>query len=302
MLSSKDIFNKKVYLTNKKGADRRFGRVRAVVFHPSKPKAVGVLVKRPDAALMVKRKERFVAFDRLQPLEDGNWHIVDESDSWDKAACKRLGVDLDECILWDLMPVRTDKGRELGSINSVYFDENTFAIDHIDISANGAERGLLGAANIAGEYLLGYNEGCIVVRDEVGEVTVAGGLAAKAGESWATAKHNVKESQDNLTEKTGEAVNKGAYKLGEAIGSLKSAAVETKEVFTETSGIGVDKAKKPAETAEEKPAAKKAEQPKKQEPKSGADKAAFALGKQLGRASHMFKDFKDEYNKASRGE
>ena len=81
------------------------------------------------------------------------------------------------------------------------------------------------------------------------------------------------------TKKAGDAINDGAYKAGEAIGIVR------------------DKASRAAEEHE----ARKREAEANGE-YTGVDKAANLLGKQLGRASGMFKGFKDEFDKAPRGD
>ena len=68
MITTTQIGKKRVYLRNKKGRLKKFGKIRAVVFHPSKPQAIGAVIKRPDFLLMFKRKERFVALDRSRPI------------------------------------------------------------------------------------------------------------------------------------------------------------------------------------------------------------------------------------------
>lgn len=288
MFSSSELYNKRVFVTNKKGARKSYGKIRSVVFHPSKAQAVGLIVKRPDLALMVKRKDSFVAMDRIEIREDGPL-IIDQPDTWDTAACRRLGIEYDQCILWDYMPVKTTSGRELGAVSSVFFDEGTFKVDHIDISTGSASRKILGASNIVRQNILGYKDGAIIVDDSIGEVREAGGVAAQAGEAWATAKHKGSQVVQDASAKAqeagkraGEAVDKGAYGLGKAIGSLKTAAGETAEAAkAEASAHGGQGAQAaPAQT------------------KSG--KAAQKVGRQLGRASHMFKDFKDEFDKASK--
>lgn len=71
MPSTDDAHKLHVYVRNSKGELKRFGRVRATVFHPNEPRVVGLVIKRPDALLMVKRKERFAAIDRIEPVEGG---------------------------------------------------------------------------------------------------------------------------------------------------------------------------------------------------------------------------------------
>ena len=182
MITTTQIGKKRVYLRNKKGRLKKFGKIRAVVFHPSKPQAIGAVIKRPDFLLMFKRKERFVALDRFRQVE-GGLEVVDQADSWDTAACKRMGVDYDSCIIWDYMPIVTDAGRELGNITDIALDEDTYAIDHVDIAPNSLNRAILGSANIPANMIRGYKDNAIVVKDEIGEIEETGGVAAKAGEA-----------------------------------------------------------------------------------------------------------------------
>lgn len=270
MHSSDDAHKERVFTRNRKGELKRFGKVRSLVFHPKDAKLIGIIIKRPDALLMVKRKERFAAIDRIEQVE-GGIAVEDGADSWDEAACKRLGVDLDECILWEYMPVRTESGRELGTIRSIFFDD-AFNVDHIDISSSSLSRTLLGDSVIEVDKIIGYENGAIVVRDAVGEVEESGGVAAKAGEAWAKTKHAASEG----AKKAGDAVNDGAFKAGEAIGDIRKKATE----------------------AIDEHAAKKQEEIARGE-YTGVDKAANLFGQQLGKAAGMFKGFKEEFDKAS---
>lgn len=271
MPSTDDAHKLHVYVRNSKGELKRFGRVRATVFHPNEPRVVGLVIKRPDALLMVKRKERFAAIDRIEPVE-GGISVIDAADSWDAEACKRMGVDYDACIIWEYMPVRTESGQEIGLVSNVVYSGDDYTIEHIDISTNSANRVLLGSSLIPREQIVGYRDGAIIVKDAEADVEETGGAAAAAGVAWAKTKHAASQG----TKKAGEAINEGAYKAGEVIGAVR------------------DRASKAAEEHE----AKKREAQERGE-YVGVDKAANLLGKQLGRASGMFKSFKEEFDKAS---
>ena len=274
MFSTDDAHKLRMYVRSKRGDLKKYGRVRAVVFHPTKPLVVGYVIKRPDALLMVKRRDRFVAFDRIRQVEGGI--CADErDDTWDSAACKRLGIDYEKCVIWENMPVRTDRGRELGTVSSITFDEGTQLVDHIDISANAVDKAILGSADIPVSCIQGYRDGAIVVDEASAETEEAGGAAAQAGVAWAKTKH----AAETATKKAGDAINDGAYKAGELIGSVR------------------EKASKAAEEHEAKKDAAK-----KRGEYTGVDKAANLFGQQLGKASGMFKEFKEELDKASRGE
>ena len=276
MISSQDMCKLRVYVRSKKDELKKYGKVHQVVFHPKRAQAVGIMVKRPDLMLMKKRDDRFVPFDRLKEVQGGLEVLHDLPDAWDKSACKRLGFDLDECIIWDYMPVMTEGGSELGLIKDVLFDEETHRVDAIDISPGSVNKAVLGATRIVPDQILGYRDGAIVVADAAAHTREAGGLAAKAGEGWAKTKHAAGEKSKRAAHKAGELVDEGAYKTGAAIGAAKRKIAEVLP-----------------EEAKEKVASVTAEKPT-------ADKAAQAFGRQLGRASHMFKDFKDEFDKASR--
>jgi sporulation protein YlmC with PRC-barrel domain len=258
--SVKELRKARIFIKNKKGKVHKLGRAYAVVFHPKKAKAVGLIVKRPDLLLMIKRKDWFVALDSLKQ-KDKNF-VVDATNkgAFGEAAFKRLDIDFDSCILWEGMPVATESGKDLGLISNVDIDKKTLEIKSIDVSSGGIDKALVGASTIARENLLGYDNGCIRVKEETPEALGDGGVAAKAGETWAKGKHAASEA----SAKAGDAINKGAYKTGQAIGSVKNAAKKR--------GLGsVEDAKKTA-------------------------------GNQLKKSRNMFKEFKEEYKKASRDE
>lgn len=278
MYSSAQAQKLRVYIRNKKDKLKKYGKVHQIIFHPSKPLAIGIAVKRPDFLLMKKRDDRFVSLDRLKRIEEG-LEVQDGNDSWGVAACKRLGVDYDKCIIWDYMPVKTPSGKELGLIKDVFFDEESFKVDCIDISPSSANRAILGASRIPVAMIRGYRDGAIVVDEEASELEEAGGLAAKAGEAWAKGKHNVAESQNAATakaEELGKKADVGAYKAGQ---SLSNQRKKMNDAFD------AHQAKKDAE--------------QKSGNLTGVDKAANDLGKQLGKASRAWKQFKKELDESS---
>ncbi|MCD8199722.1 MAG: PRC-barrel domain-containing protein [Coriobacteriaceae bacterium] len=281
MYSSRDLYNKRIYITKKsrkKTRTRRFGRLRQLVLHPTKPQVVGVIVKRPDFLLMFKRKDRFVAFDALGPHEKGLLIDPEANAALDAQACKRLGIDLDTCIVWDGMPCITTTGRELGIIADIQFDEDTLQVSSIDISSGGVERAIVGTSAIDSSFIRGYKDGAIVVDDEIGAIDPVGGAAAKAGETWANVSHSASVATKKAGQQAGDAINKGAYQTGKAIGKMRASSNERQ--------------------AKREAAEKKAAAEGKEQPATTVDKGAQAVGRQIGRASGMFKSFRDEYNKA----
>lgn len=273
MPSVHKLYGTHVFVRAKEGKLKKLGKLGVAVFHPTKKRVVGYVVKRPDALLMFKRKELFVAADRLTSI-DGGFLVEEGKDSWNEAACKRLDVDFDECVLWEGMPVKNEAGADMGTVSDVMYDARTLEVERIDVSADAVARKVLGAAEIEREQLVGFQDGAIVVSVANAQVEEAGGAAASAGEAWAKAK----ASASDAAGKAGKAVDKGAYKVGEAVGAVRKKAAQA--------------AGSKDEGAQEGKAASK--------PKVDVDKAARSVGNQLGRASRMFKDFKDEFDKASK--
>ena len=334
MLETKNLHKLKVFVSTKKGRVKKYGKVHCLVFHPSKPKAVGLMVKRPDAAMMVQRKDRFVSLDKVGFTEDGDILVeLDDRSAWDKDAAKALGVDLDLCIIWDGMAVRNLQGEELGIISNIVIGDD-LRIASIDVSSGDVNRLILGSADIALERLRGYDPQlqAIVADVEKGEVVAAGGVAAKAGEAWAKGTHKISQGQEAVSSKAAENIEETAYAAGEAIGAIKERAsakaeeLQLKEKGSELGSkageaintgayklgqaLGSLKAKGEASSSAAPVKEESASKPQaaqgparaaaEDEDDSVLDNAAAALGSQLRKTRGMFSAFNEEFDQASR--
>jgi len=269
VLSTSDLTGKRV-IGGKK--NKRLGKVHFFVFHPTEKRCLGFTVRRPDAALMFKRKDLFVTLGGYT-VEDGEVVLSNEPSASGAQACKALGVDYDSCIIWEGMPVTTVSGDMLGYVGAVSFDAQTGKVKSITCEKGAASEALLGKlvipSKLVGGFRLGQGvalarmgsydgaeddentvRGSIVVADEAAEIGTEGGIAAAAGKATAKATDKAK---------------KGAAKAKAQAGKA---------------------------TEHVKPVAKKAGE--------AAERGVFAAGKQLGRASGMFAAFKEEFDKASR--
>ncbi|MGN0301625.1 MAG: PRC-barrel domain-containing protein [Anaerotardibacter sp.] len=259
----------KVYDARK--PDKKIGKVHSFVFHPKKRYVVGFTVKRPDVALMFHRSDVFVAYDAFDVV-DGNILISDDSNATGKAACKRLGVSWDECIIWQGLPLMTEGGKSCGYVGSVRFNTADGKVVSCLVDNGLAKDAVLGMTELPAECILGFRfgvgerlrnaqsdtdfQGAMIVSDDALSYETVGGLAEKAGVGYAKASH--KASQ------VAEKVKPVADSVGEkAKPALSQAAEKTEEVV---------------------------------------NKGAFALGAQLGKTSGMFASFKEEYKKARYGE
>ncbi|HAM15843.1 MAG TPA: PRC-barrel domain protein [Eggerthellaceae bacterium] len=265
--------------------EKKIGKVRCALFHPSERRCIGFLVRRPDAALMFHRKDLFVALDGFHVADDEL--IVHDADpkATDRGALKALGVNYDACVIWVGMPVMTRSGEHLGYVSAVDFDRETGAVASVRTEMGAASDALLGKRVIPGKYVKGFRlgqgmalsavghaaseddddalRGAVMVLDEAAQLPVEGGAAAAAGKATAIAAHKTKRT----VVKTKRTVAKAKASVDEKVEQARPAA---------------QKAAKAAGDA--------------------AQAGSFAVGRQLGRASGMFAAFKDEFNKAVHSE
>ena len=287
-----------------KKATKRIGKVRSCVFHPKEKRCVGFIVKRPDLLWMFRRKDMFVSIDGYD-FEDGRIVVHDDSEATDRGACKHLGVNWDDCVLWVGMPVMTQEGDVLGMVGSVSFSFVTGAVESLETSAGATSNALLGKRTIPASLIMGFRRGmgtklsqsaeaggkandeanseaelgAILVAKEAEDVAAEGGLAEQAGKATAvamdkvhTAADKVKPKVSEAAEVTGAAINKGAYATGKQIGKAKTMFSDFKDEYDKARG--------------EKPRAESGKKTSIQKKKAGG----------------MFASFKEEYNKARHGE
>ena len=257
---------------------KRIGKVRRFVFHPSERRCIGILVKRPDAALMFHRKDLFVSLDGFS-IEEGLVVVSDDPKATDSAAIKALGVKWDACVIWVGMPVLTESGEALGYVDKVTFDRVTGLVDSLTTENGAANDVVLGKRVIPGKLVRGFRRGVGIALTPVGDYH--GEDPDEIGETGAIL---VSDEAANISAEGGAAAMAGKATAVVADKAKKGAA-RTKEVASEH----VERAR---------PVAQKAAKATGEAVEAGA----FAAGKQLGRASGMFAAFKEEYKKAARGD
>ncbi len=246
-----------------KNGNRRIGKVRRFIFHPSEKRCIGFIVKRPDLLWMFHRKDWFVALDEFQ-MEDGRVLLEPKAGSSPQAACKRLGVDWDKCVLWVGMPIVTEVDTNIGFVGDVEFSLATGKIKAITVDKGATSKVLLGITEVPASLIKGFKtgigaelaqmgeegaqednalHGAILVDDAVLDIKPEGGLAESAGQKAAVAsdkatqaKAKAKPKVDAAVKKTGDAVNKGAYATGKQIAKTKGMFSAFKEEYDKASG------------------------------------------------------------------
>lgn len=219
----------------------RLGKVHDVVFSPDGLSVVGLLVKRPDVAAMIKRDDLFLAIDSVAAADEGI-SCTRGRDSFDDRARRRLGLDWDSCLIWGGMDVRTRSGKVLGHVTDVSFDTRDGHVGEVSVSDGGVANALVGSVVLPAGMVVGYRDGFMVVDDEAAGIALSGGAAARAGEAAARARASAEDAGRRAAKAAGEAVDKGSRSLGRAIGRARRAVREATQDDPDLAEVPVEDA------------------------------------------------------------
>ena len=284
---------------DKKGetaSPKKLGKVHNLVFSSNSRTVVGVMVKRPDIAGMVKQDDRFVPLDALRQFE-GGLACRGNKDDFDADACKRLGLDLDTCIIWSGADVICESGKFLGYVLDASFDVATGAVDCFSAQEGSTASSLVGTFDIPAAWVVRYDRGRMIVKDAAAKLELSGGLAAKAGEATAAATDAAKQAASKAGAAASVAVDKGSHGLGKMIGHAKAGVAQTVADFQEAAGTseasaGMSTGKPAAGSGAGVAAGTKSA--------DNGQKAARVVGEQLGKTKGMFSGFMREFKDASK--
>lgn len=266
---------------------KKLGRVHQLVFSADSKTVVGFMIVRPDIAGMIKQKDVFVALDAVS-IEENTVVCKVDKDAFDDAACKRLGLDLDSCIIWEGCDVVTKSGTFLGYVMDACFDLNSGVVDYFSAQEGSTASALVGTFDIPAAWVYGFSKGKMIVRDEAASLELSGGLAAKAGEGYAVAKDKAKVGVAKADEAAAKAVDKGSHALGGVIGRAKASVKEFGDSYQEGRGTATSSTTQ-TKKVENSPANN-----------DNMQKAAQAVGDQLKKSKGMFSDFMREFKDASK--
>lgn len=281
---------------------KKIGKVHNLVFSADSRVVVGVMLKRPDIAGMVKRDDRFIPLDALKFVDAGVICRGEKGD-FDKDACKRLSLDLDHCIIWGGADVYCESGKFLGYVMDARVDVETGEVDCFCVQEGSAASSLVGTFDIPAAWVIRYDRGRMIVKDQAAKIELSGGLAGKAGEGYAAAKEGAKQAASKAGAAASVVVDKGSHGLGKVIGKAKVGVQRAVEDFQEASGAdGASRAGKAAANTAVGDASAAAGNGVAQA-KAASDngqKAARAVGEQLGKTKGMFSGFLREFKDASK--
>ena len=224
-------------------APKKIGKIHYPVFTPKGTRVVGFMVRQPDIAGMVKQPDRFVALDAIG-IYEGAVAVDDDKANFDAGAAKRLKIDLDRCIIWTGMDVRTVSGAKVGYCSDVEFKPRSGTVLGYSLTAGAASSMLVGDIEMPPEMLRGYKDGAMIVDDAVRELGFTGGAAAKAAEASVVVGDKVKKGAKVLDDKGSVAVDKGSRALGKQLGKTRGMFKSFAEEYKKASGAGTSKSKK----------------------------------------------------------
>lgn len=263
---------------------KRIGKVHHFVFHPRARRVVGFTVKRPDIALMAHRSDVFVAIDRFD-IVNGRIVIQPGKDSMGKPACKRLGVNWDDCVMWQGILLMTEAGTRCGYVGDVRFATESGEVQTVFLDRGKTADLLLGFTELPANLIRGFKLGVgdkLNGEDEDGEDFLRGAIIVDD-------EVLTMESEGGLAEKAGAASAVAANKASQAVEAAKPVVAETAQKAGAVASAAASKASEAASVA-----ASKAE--------VAVNDGAFKLGQQLGKTRGMFSSFKEEYRRALNGE
>ncbi len=210
---------------------KKLGKIHHPVFSHEGTLVVGFMLSLPDIAGMIKQPDRFIARDAIGV--SGDYLVVkNPKTAFDQQAAKRLGVDLDACIIWTGMDVVTSSGKNVGYCADAELNIKTGTVSLFVLYEGGASSELVGHREVPVAWLHGYRNGAMIVSDEVLELEFSGGAAAKAAEASVKAaakaaevsvkaKAQAKKGAAALDEHGSKALDKGSRALGKQLGKTK---------------------------------------------------------------------------------
>ena len=261
IFSTSRYLGKQAYLTTDETEEeltvKKVGRVHHFIFDHNI--CIGILIKRPDVAMMFRRKD---AYAPLSSLTFQSGTVILDADYEEKANefLKKNKINLAHTFVLDGMAVSCENGKALGNVDSITCNSSG-KIEEIKVSDGAMSDALLGTRPIPGEYVVGVKAGTgaarlvstdgeeeedygvLVMKDEAGSVQLAGGASEKLAAGSVVAKKKAGEMAGKLKEKAAPTLEKGKEA---AIDLGKRGAQKGKEVAADLGEKGKEKAKEKA--------------------------------------------------------
>ncbi len=198
---------------------KRLGTVDKVLFHPSEPRAVALMVSPVPWLVVIRRPKAYVPLASTR-VEGGYLRIDGSRLPSKRKAEKAIGHDLETTVIWHGMPVHSRDGDKLGTVDDVALarDGGTMSME---ITAGGFGDLTHGRREVPGELVGGFDGRAVTVLADLDQVETSGGLVKKAAEGVASAKTKA----DSVAAATGATVVGAGMVAGKAIRSAAQSEV-----------------------------------------------------------------------------
>jgi len=210
------------------------GTIDDVLFHPTRPLAIGCSMKPRRLLRVIKRHERYIRLDALKAIEgieEKQLQVVGGKDVWNKRAEKVLGFSWDDSVIWYGQHIHTCSGEHIGRVSDALVDLVDGSVGAIEVTYGSLSDSTLGKRTIPVQLIEQFDlDGmhAIIVSDEALQCRFQGGLAMHAGHATDAVQNAAK-----TVAKTAPVVVKAApriakkvakaapAKAGRLVGSLK---------------------------------------------------------------------------------
>jgi len=165
---------------------RALGRVRAVLFHPSESRVVGLEIDPGPLFHLFERRTRFVPLDTA---EIGDTIRLEASRlPRDEAGEPTLGYSWEETVVWRGMPVRSADGGYVGTVFEAVFDADTGKVSRLRVSTGAVGDAAVGRLDVDGAQVRGFDGAAVVVSPGFADIASSGGAAKQVAEGVASAR------------------------------------------------------------------------------------------------------------------
>jgi uncharacterized protein YrrD len=208
-------------------AQANLGRVEHVLFHPSEPRVVGLMLAPPPVGGMVKKPSTYVGLGGFA-FEDGRVVLPSKKLPSKSKAEAALGADPELTVIWTGQPVAGPDGEEIGRIRNVRFSRSSGEVLELEVTAGMTADVAHGDLAVPGELVLGFERSAVRVSKTFSELEVSGGFAKTAATGAAVLTVKTEKARKKVAETTSAAVTDVAGKTGQAIRSVKEGSVPDK--------------------------------------------------------------------------
>jgi sporulation protein YlmC with PRC-barrel domain len=195
------------------------GAVEHVLFHPSEPRAVALMV-RPDRVFGVVKRAHAVVPLAGVGIGEHTASIDEEKLPPEAQVARELGYDPETTVIWRGMAVASATGEPVGAVYDVEFSPEGRVL-RVQVSTGVAGDIAHGLLEVGGDEVRGFDGSAVVIAPEPQDLRADGGLALKAGKQAAA----MRAGASATAKAAGEALVDASYLTGRAIGAAAATPV-----------------------------------------------------------------------------